>query len=845
MFRGPSPSRFAIKAHHNFSLTPLSFFFFFFVMSAPSTSPAPLQELFGCEKQSLYKFSLHCKRSFRPSLTHQFELLWPWPPLKSTAGQQPQPQQGSGTVLAIDAASPAMKSDGADEAVDLAEEALDEEDDPAKPLWRNRRRYGRPTFILDFSSDPFMGLLETRRVGFLLSPGYRTLLPLIPLNSPEELPDKAGLAFWKTAYRASPSTTASSSTSPPPYCAELVLGELSAVEKLVRQRYEQAGPAAAASRRGGSAYVKPSFFSKIDVGPRTSAHVSAAPHGATVNDSVTGRSSSTSTLNSSSTASLTQLQRPAAALLARLTLKPVQSYFFYTLPFRVRWLSQLPGRLVVTLPCEERLVTLHAPHHGASDTVAAARRDGASATQPLPIVCVHSFALPRGVVPLETAEVFDRAFLAVGTYEHGVLLCHLNSTTGAIESVARVVSLKGHGSTFFPVTRLAALFPALPAASQAGATTSTASSSPPTPAWVSRAAALESLRDGVLLCSSPYEASAVLVKLDGAAEGVVEDFAALRGVETLLDVSPTVEPSLGPVFCTAARKVQWLRWLDPAEEEKLTVGRTRHSDVAVAERVRPAVLCDRMARLDYPLLRLMASPPVLQSFTSTYVSRHSYTKHWRFAVDNRNYIVLLDRTTSQYAFHSSFPLCRRGAAEQQAAAPPPGSVLTSTTATAGEKKGDAAPAAENKSGKSDKDDGAVQPEADASGASSGAGRCAKRGRPSTAAAAAAKASSAQRKAAHTAKQRIAARPNAAAEEEVVMEDGSAATSGGGVVSAASGFAVSVHLEDACSGVVVLFAKDETIQVAAAHDRHCVSVVTWRIGASQTPSEPAKTTTSLL
>ena len=78
-----------------------------------------------------------------------------------------------------------------------------------------------------------------------------------------------------------------------------------------------------------------------------------------------------------------------------------------------------------------------------------------------------------------------------------------------------------------------------------------------------------------------------------------------------------------------------------------------------------------------------------------------------------------------------------------------------------------------------------------------------------------------------------------------MEDGSAATSGGGVVSAASGFAVSVHLEDACSGVVVLFAKDETIQVAAAHDRHCVSVVTWRIGASQTPSEPAKTTTSLL
>ncbi|KPA74256.1 hypothetical protein ABB37_09264 [Leptomonas pyrrhocoris] len=796
-----------------------------------STSPPP-PSAFGCQQQQAYSFPLHCKRSFNPTLTHQFRVEWPWPVLRSAAT----------------AATPAMnkpdlrlvthKEDTAGEDDDFNEGgAVDDTQTTAvtpgstTPLWRDRRRYGRPTFIVDLSGDPFIGELDTRRAGLLLSLGHRLLLPLIALEPPEELPDKAGPAHWKTEYKAPRGETAANAT-PPPHCAELLVGEVAAIEKMVRQRRESV--ALSATRRSAGAFAMPSFFSRINLSATQSADT--APSAVSQEVVRAGEAEGRSSTPSPPPPPVQQTAR--TALCAPPQRKPVQSYFFYSLPFRVRWLSQLQGRLVVTLPCEERILTLHAPHRLAPSAAAVT---AAAAAAPVPITLVHSFSFSRGVVPLEVAEVFDRPFLAIGTHEHGVLLCSLNTASGAVEAIARVISLKGYGGAFFPVTRLAVLFPPQQRSRTAHRpASSVAAASPlPSPPWVPRAAALETLRDGVLLCSSPYEPAAILVKLDGSPEGVVEDFAMLRGVDTVLDVAPAVQPDLGPLLCTTGRKVQWLRFLQADEEaEALAAVRARRSDGAVAERCAPAVLCERMARFDYPLLRLLAGPPVLQTFAGKYVSRHRYAKHWHFGVDNRNQVILMDRTVRQYLFQSAFQLYRRLPEEQRAT--PPGSMLTSSTTTAGEggvfiesDGGSVTLKVEEDEEKTEETAVAVKQEEADAGNTFGhvpATRGAKRTRPS----ATAISTAATRNTAPSSGRRCAKQPKA----EAAAEDGTKAASGNGVVGTAHAFACSVPLEDACSGVVVVFAKDEAIQVAAAHDRCYVSLVTWRVGPPQPPPPPA-------
>jgi hypothetical protein len=773
--------------------------------TSSSSTPSPPTASFGCEAQQTYSFPLHCKRSFHPTLTHQFEVVWPWPAARHAT---PQPAGFFATGAAP------LKRERADVGVD-SDDTVQESARAARPLWRDRRHYGRPTFILDFSSDPFLAALETRRVGLLLSPGYRLLLPLSTLGPPEVLPDNAGVAYWKPVFKAPPE--ASPSTAPPPHCAELVIGEVAAVEKAVRQLHESSA-ASANHPSAHRSYVKPPFFSRVTLGLLKSHDTAAAAPAESME--VDGDDSSISACSSPPPA-LPPASSSAAAAPTPSAQKHVQSFFFYTIPFRIRWLSQLQGRLVVTLPCEERIVTLEAPHHLSPTPITGAtvlcdnNSCTARAAEPLPITQVHSFALPRGVMPLDVAEIFDRPFLAVGTHEHGVLLCYLNPITGAVESTVRCISLKGYGGAVFPVTRLVTLFPPLHAAT-------ILASSPP---WVQRAAALESLRDGVVVCSSLYEPSTMVVKLDGAPEGVVEDFATMRAVDTVLDVSPTVQPDLGAMVCTASRKVVWLRFLDAdEEEEKLTTVRGKRNDFGVAERVHPSLLCERMARLDFPLMRLMASPPVLQSFAGKYVSRHQYTKHWRLGVDNRNQVVLMDRTVSQYVFQSAFQLYRRSHEEQHAA--PSGSLLTGDTATAGHADG-AVGEAKNlppvKQEPLDADEVAV---VDHPQSATATAKGAKRGRAPSATVA--------RTPAKPSNRRSAKQPKA----EPGDEDGAGAASGGGVMGAAQAFASSVPLEDACSGVAVVFARDETIQVAAAHDRRYISVVTWRIGPPP-PPPPAK------
>ncbi|KAK7196596.1 hypothetical protein NESM_000598100 [Novymonas esmeraldas] len=773
-------------------------------MTSSSASPALPA---GCEEQRTYTFSLHCKRSLNPTLTHQFRVVWPWPAHprrsgRSTVAGVPEPASVGAVKVEEDC-------DGEEVVEAEATEQRDSVGDDAavgsevRPLWRERRRYGQPTFIIALSSDPVLGRCETRRVALLLSPGHRSLLPLVPLLAPEPLPDGAGLAYWRTSFKppggppppppSLSSAAAATTTSPhaPPCCAELLVGELQQLERVVWQRREAA---TAPAQHSTDAAVAPLLHSEVDLGsPPPAAEAPARlPSSARRRDGGGGGATA------------------AAAA--------VRHFFFYTIPFRVRWLSQLPGRLVASLPCEERLVTLHAPHDDdddADDPGDDSRRrsssgsgSGSTTTSMAAMTLVHSFALPRGVVPLEVSEVFDRPFLAVGTAEHGVLLCDLDSSTGAVHAIARCVAVRGYGSAIYPVTRLAAVFP--PAA-RSPATPSASSAPPP---WLARAEALESLRGGALVCSSPYEPTAAVVKLGAAADGTVEDFAAARSVDTILDVSAEVQASLGPLVCTTSRKLLRLRVIDTLEEEverRAGVGRA-FAESGLADRVRPCLTYDRMAQFDVPLLHVASSPVVRQTFAINYVSRRVYTKHWQVAVDSANRLILLDRSVSQYLLHSTFSLRPRGTDGGGAPAPPAGSLLPLSLVTRA----------------AEADGGGGDDVADAACASSEASSQPPRQSQASA--------RLKRPRTKLSKASPAVKTATVKEEEEERGDAEGRGGSGAVVDTIANSAAlptAVVVEDACVGLAVTCVRDEVMQVAAAHDRDCISLVTWRIG----PADP--------
>ncbi|CBZ23717.1 conserved hypothetical protein [Leishmania mexicana MHOM/GT/2001/U1103] len=852
---------------------------------------SPPSPSFGCEQQRSHTFSMHCKRSLNPTLTHQFEVTWPWPVLQRNERSRVASGTGDAQVF-VSSSNTSQGSHFKEE--DETEEGEEPEEGTVKegvpgsdasaavyssvsPLWRERRRYGRPTFILDFSSDPFLGGHETRRVGVLLSPGHRCLLPLVELGEPEQLPDRAGLAFWRTPFKP-PSHRAESLSSsshpsaahPPPYCAELVVGELSGIERAVRQRQERA--TASSRRNARHVFRRPLFLSRISLGSRT--QLSASPLAAGGEENLSAEDPSRPSQSAKQeeettpTAAVTSATERGHGQIAAASSPPTSSsasqrgsafapktvltFFFYTIPFRLRWLSQLPGCIVVSLPCEERLLTLHAPHangnhSGAPRPSPSLVRDGGSTTTTsiLAMSRVHSYALPRGVVPLDISEVFDRPFLAIGTAEHGVLLCHLDTSTGAVQSIARWISLRGYGSSLYPVTRLAAVFPARQREHAPGCLTDF----PAAPPWARHAAALEGLNDGVLVCSSLYEATAAVVKLGVAAEGVVEDFSVLRGVDTILDVSATVQPDVGPLVCTVARKLLRLRVVDSAAEaaERRAAIVKKKLDAGLADRVRPCLSHDRMARLEFPLLHVASSPAVVQSFTEKYVSRRSYTKHWQLAVDSSNRVVLLDRTVSQYIVHSTFQLCRRGSAAEEGRVAPAGSLLpVSATANSTSERQATPPCAgeeEDVLGKDcevaadDKDDNVPLSSPPSTRLSPTPVGGQKRPRPAPKTSGNKRRSdlAAKRRGAAVAPSSAAAAAAAAAKEERDEDEGDGEDDASpGKVNSFYAFASAIPSEDACSGVAVTHVQDQMIQVAAAHDRDCISLVTWRIGLVTPP-----------
>lgn len=837
---------------------------------APPPPPALVSEALPC-----YKYPLACKRTLNPTLTHQFKVVWPWP----TRRQSTVSTSATATVKREETDAEAKHAGAAAST-------------PAAPsLWRDRRRYGRPSLILDFSSDPFMAACETRRAAMLLSPGYRFFLPLTSLDPPEELIDGAGRAYWKPHYRSPPPTCNAAAASPctpvafphdvpPPYCAELVIGEVAALEKATQRRVEPT-PRAHSAQSRGPIYHKPTFFSKINVLCQPALEEAVAstngdPGEADEEDEEGEDAEPNQQQQQGVKSKVSSSSSSSRCLPAR---KEVLTHFFYTIPFRVRWLTQLKGHIVASLPCEERLVTLHAPHSSppaaaaapAAAGVRAAHRSSAHESQQSAITNVKSFTFPRGVVPLEVAEIMDRPFLAVGTYEHGVLLCGLDTAAGAVESIVRVISVRGGGGALFPVTRLAALFPPLSApqerlkrssgrSAKATAPPPRSPSSSSSPPWAHRAAAMASLRDGALLCSSPYDDTSTLVKLHGAADGVVEDMAVMRRVDTMLDVSPAMLPDRSPLVCTKNRKLHCVHCLPDGEEEMAAAAQHHHYHRhGLSDRTSPLIFCEKLASADFAFTRLSSSPPLLQAGLNNYVSNRQYTRQWLLAVDSRNCLVLLDRIKKRFQLHSAFQLrCAAAATGESgntegdsegvssAAAlrtPPAGSVLTERTATAGRDRGTAEKETDEEkaaaSAKVEGEDGVTfkkEPVEDAEPDSGDVPLIHAFLAPPTAA---------ERKRARPATASTPAKTRREVKRERENESGSDEGSELGESGAQPFAATFVALEDTCTGVVMTSARDELIQVAAAHDGHYVSLVTWRVGHATAPAPASSLTRSTL
>lgn len=697
------------------------------------------------DSRKSYCFPLQCKRTFNPILTHQYAVEWPWPcdsSLLSTQGDVSsgnEPQESRSSTSSPSAGGlPHLSTPEVFGGVGMSSGASHNR--------TSHRSYEWPTFILDLSGDPFDGALDTNRASLLLSPGHRFYLPLIRLDEPLSLPNGDGVAYWKNAYRPK---MGSSSATAPPCCAELVVGELSEIERVVRRQREMLTPQSA----------------------RQSSTFGAPP--------------------------VSETSRIPSPRIKRSKLPPVvYQHLFCTIPYKVLWLSECRDRLVVSLPCEERLAVLHCPlvvHHYGEVELPLQRK-----------AAIHPFQLPRGVVPLDLATVYDRPFLAVGTYEDGVLICHLQHQIGVVDAVVRHISTSGFGSALFPITKVAPIFPPRRTTALSSAELGEKGAAAKRH---QRAALVDSLCDGALLCSSPYDGTSTLIKLGGPPEGVMEDFGPIRSLDTVLYVSPWSDPDIGPLLCTASRKVQCLS-ISTASD---VFSQAKKMEIGISDRASPCVMSERLFRGASGILRVSASLPVFQGEPNAkYVRRLSFTKHWLFCVDNRNQLLLLNRAVSSYALQSSIFLSKKvetddGKAGRASTAPSQAVIKVDNDHFSAEASGGVAASLQSPLAckAEEESDAAARP----------------RKQPKT--------------------QRVDASPKRKAGARPKDSTSMETTSNGDGVGDGALFTQtdieSLRLDDLCSGIITLHAQDECIQVAAAHDCNLISIVTWRKGS---PSDAA-------
>ncbi|KEG11179.1 hypothetical protein DQ04_02891040 [Trypanosoma grayi] len=456
---------------------------------------------------------------------------------------------------------------------------------PTDVVPNGARRVIGSTSIIELRGDPH---LEggSRRVALVMSCGCRFLLPLLPETRESAVVRESGI-FWRVPSRPY------QKPAPPPF-AELLVGPLQQVEKAAK-------------------LVEKAFSS-----PNAQSDENTESEEGSVK-----KSSGTS-------------------------LQGLGSFFFQTLPYRTLWLYQFCECLLVSLPCEERLLTLGLQHGERSTRIT-------SQLSTTTIECIGSFRLPPCVVPLDVSEVYERPFVAVGTVCHGILVLLLRED-GVCVSIAHRLPLTSIATSMFPVTRICTVFPPL---------THNDDKSGILGVWGSKSARVSQCLDGAILCASPYENRTVALKCASAGGDCcgAEMPPPTRTLAGFLCSTPYSSPSFGPLIATLEGKLMQVVTDDALRlEAREKTNKTSQSDegrqhYGAFDAVCPEVAYDNTTR---PLLGATPNHFCEGGAVRQKVSHSKYQprfiRHWLCMSTLNQELVLLDRKLTNYTKHSTITL---------------------------------------------------------------------------------------------------------------------------------------------------------------------------------------------
>lgn len=409
------------------------------------------------------------------------------------------------------------------------------------------------------------------------------------------------------------------------------------------------------------------------------------------------------------------------------SLPVVHHFFLHSIPYTTLWLQN--GLLLLSLSCEERIITLHpcptlhrkdTQNRNSScclpNTQNSSHRFCSYSTSSEKIIggvvklrtCsfLGSFSFPRGVVPLDVIELSHHGGVAVGTMEHGVLLCAVDPHSGVVQHISKTFSSCGLGSSVFPVTRLVPVFPS----SASSCFLSSPSGNSREGVIAGNECSVEAMWYGVLECNhtsqrrgleaggrvpgggmvlvtSIFETQSFVIRLGptGGGDGILEEcpkelkFVSIENVYS--SSQSEVYQGVGALTINFGRGLHEIQCVpqddiddtgqkDEEQESaqnakklffssllyKKSLGPLQHG---TAGSIKPFCLPLKRVKVlrsvsggsNMMLTRLSSGPPIYQrtSESSSYQGR--YSKHFILAADAANRIYLLDRRLSGYQRH--------------------------------------------------------------------------------------------------------------------------------------------------------------------------------------------------
>ncbi|EAN92113.1 hypothetical protein, conserved [Trypanosoma cruzi] len=439
-----------------------------------------------------------------------------------------------------------------------------------------------PTSIVELRGEPFLRE-ENRRVAVVVNCGERFLLPLLPRPREGSTEQENGV-FWSTSTRPNQDL--------PPSFAELLVGTVQDLERA--SNIVQNSPS--------------SFHTQAD--------------GAGICDGTSAKEEEVDSAGS------------------------LRTFFFRSLPYRTLWLHQFSKCLIISLPCEERLISLNLGRSTHS-------------TEVFPklvmksIECTGSFLLPSFMVPLDISEVYHRPFLAVGTMCHGVLVVLLEK--GMCASVVHRLPLSGLSTSMFPVTHICAVFPPLRCENDKSGGLGV---------WGAKSAFLSQCLEGAILCASPYENRTVVAKCSSAGgEGCgFEPPPPTRTVARFLCSTPYSSPEFGPIIATLDGRLLHFGVDDTKlSETEGSPTKSQRKDCrqryGAFDLVSPEVFYVNTMRvlLGVTPNHFCEGGPVRQKVShSSYQA--SFDRHWLCLTGISHQVILLDRRAANYVKHSAITL---------------------------------------------------------------------------------------------------------------------------------------------------------------------------------------------